>query len=304
MPKAKNTDTELVKSSGDVFDMIEGTIEEHADWLEIWHRAIICQTPFDKRQLSDEPHLESRFGRWFSANIDKGFLDRAAFGELGKLHELMHQKARDLARLSEAGTSIKPKEYDDFIGLVTIFNKTIRRVRQGLRQAATESNPVTGLSNRETMLNELENERLHAERSNIECCLILANIDKFRELIEAHGAESGDQVLFAAASRLLTKLRPYDRVYRYGGDEFLVFLRSTKESAAMLAAKRLHDAFREQPFVMADGSVIPVTASFGVSMLDTEVPIHECIERVDDAVIAAKRAGRNRCMMWSPDLTD
>ncbi len=154
------------------------------------------------------------------------------------------------------------------------------------------------------MLNELENERLHAERTNSDCCLILVYIDKFRELIEAHGVESGDQVLFAAASRLLTKLRPYDRVYRYGDGEFLVCLRSTQESAAMLAAERLHMAFLEQAFVFADGASIPVTASFGVSMLDTEVPIHESIERVDDAVIAAKRAGRNRCMMWSPELTD
>ncbi len=144
MPKAKNTKTELVKSSGDVFDMIEGTIDEHADWLKAWHRTIICQTPLDKKLLGNEPHLESRFGRWFSVNIDKGFLDRAAFGELGKLHEQMHQKGRDLVLLSTAGKSIKPKEYESFIGLVTTFNQTIRRVRQGLRQAATESNPSPG----------------------------------------------------------------------------------------------------------------------------------------------------------------
>ena len=304
MPNSNANSAELAKSSGDVFDMIEGTIDEHAIWLEKWHRAIICQTPLDETLLSDEPHMESRFGRWFSANIDKGFLDRSAFGGLGKLHEQMHRVARDLALKSANGQSIEPKEYDDFIGLVTSFNQTIRRVRQGLRQAATESDPVTGLSNREAMLNELENERLHAERTDTGCCLILADIDKFRDLIEDHGSESGDQVLFAAASRLLTKLRPYDRVYRYGGDEFLVCLRSTKESAAMIAAERLHVAFLEQPFVLSDAKSITVTASFGVSMLDTEVPIHESIERVDDAVIAAKRAGRNRCMMWSPELTD
>ena len=144
--------------------------------------------------------------------------------------------ARDLALQLTDGQSIKPKEYDEFIALVTSFNQTIRRVRQGLRQAATESDPVTGLSNREAMLNELEIERLHAERTKTDVCLILVDIDKFRDLLEEHGAESGDQVLFAAASRLLTKLRPYDRVYRYGGDEFLVCLRSTKESAAMVAA--------------------------------------------------------------------
>ena len=304
MPRSKSKKAELVKSSGDVFDMIEGTIDEHADWLEKWHRSIICQTSLDKKLLGDEPHLESRFGRWFRANIDKGFLDRAAFGELGKVHERMHRMARDLALQLTDGQSIKPKEYDEFIALVTSFNQTIRRVRQGLRQAATESDPITGLSNREAMLNELEIERLHAERTKTDVCLILVDIDKFRDLLEEHGAESGDQVLFAAASRLLTKLRPYDRVYRYGGDEFLVCLRSTKESAAMVAAERLHVSFLEQPFVLANGASIPVTSSFGVSMLDTDVPIHESIERVDDAVIAAKRAGRNRCIMWSPELTD
>jgi diguanylate cyclase len=102
----------------------------------------------------------------------------------------------------------------------------------------------------------------------------------------------------------LTKLRPYDRVYRYGGDEFLVCLRSTKESLVLVAAERLHKAFQEQPVVFADGSSIPVTASFGVCMLDIDVPVYESIERVDDARIAAKHAGRNRCRMWSPELTD
>ena len=296
--------SELVSSSGDVFDMIDGTIEEHAEWLKKWHRAIICQAPLDNELLADDPHLQSRFGRWFLANIDKGFLDRAAFGELGKLHETMHYKARDLALLTANGQTIDAGDYDGFIELVTNFNQTIRRVRQGLRQAATESDPVTGLSNREAMINELENERLHAERTKTECCLILVGIDGFRDLLEAHGAVSGDQVLFAAASRLLTKLRPYDRVYRYGGDEFLVCLRSTKEDLALVAAERLHNAFQEQPVVLADGASIPVTAAFGVSMLDTDVPVHESIERVDDARIAAKRAGRNRCVMWSPELTD
>ncbi len=293
-----------MSSSGDVFDMIDGTIEEHAEWLKKWHRAIICKAPLDNELLADDPHLQSRFGRWFLANIDKGFLDRAAFGELGKLHETMHHKALDLALLSANGQTIDAGQYDVFIELVTNFNQTIRRVRQGLRQAATESDPVTGLSNREAMINELENERLHAERTETECCLILVDIDGFRDLLEAHGAVSGDQVLFAAASRLLTKLRPYDRVYRYGGDEFLVCLRSTKENLALVAAERLHKAFQEQPVVLADGSSIPVTASFGVCMLDVDVPVYESIERVDDARIAAKHAGRNRCMMWSPELTD
>lgn len=211
MPRSKSKKAELVKSSGDVFDMIEGTIDEHADWLEKWHRSIICQTSLDKKLLGDEPHLESRFGRWFRANIDKGFLDRAAFGELGKVHERMHRMARDLALQLTDGQSIKPKEYDEFIALVTSFNQTIRRVRQGLRQAAMESDPVTGLSNREAMLNELEIERLHAERTKTDVCLILVDIDKFRDLLEEHGAESGDQVLFCSgepAADQVASIRP------------------------------------------------------------------------------------------------
>jgi len=83
-----------------------------------------------------------------------------------------------------------------------------------------------------------------------------------------------------------------------------VCLRSTKESLVLVAAERLHKAFQEQPVVFADGSSIPVTASFGVCMLDIDVPVYESIERVDDARIAAKHAGRNRCRMWSPELTD
>jgi diguanylate cyclase (GGDEF)-like protein len=95
-------------------------------------------------------------------------------------------------------------------------------------------------------------------------------------------------------------LRPYDRVFRYGGEEFLLCM----PDADLLAGQQIVDRIRTELASIgheADGKpAFHVTVSFGLALLDPDVPVEEAIDRADKALYVAKHAGRNRTVLWDP----
>jgi diguanylate cyclase (GGDEF)-like protein len=114
----------------------------------------------------------------------------------------------------------------------------------------------------------------------------------------------GDEILAAAVRYLTRHLRPYDKVFRYGGDEFLIALPGTDLAIGQTVIKRVRDSLEGRSLVGGPvGSALHVTASFGLALLDPEVSVEDSIERADQALMLAKTAGRNRAISWDPAVT-
>lgn len=97
-------------------------------------------------------------------------------------------------------------------------------------------------------------------------------------------------------------VRSYDKVFRYGGEEFLIFLQQTNEQAAHELVERLREGIASTPVDHKGTEAIRMTASFGLTLLDPDVSIEHSIERADKAMYAAKAAGRNCTRIWDPSL--
>jgi diguanylate cyclase (GGDEF)-like protein len=90
----------------------------------------------------------------------------------------------------------------------------------------------------------------------------------------------------------MNHLRPYDKVFRYGGEEFVICMPGLSREQAFGLAERLRQGIAENA-VVHDGHEIRITVSFGIAALDADTSVEECLEQADRALYQAKSAGRN-----------
>jgi len=151
---------------------------------------------------------------------------------------------------------------------------------------------VTGLYNRRFFSIRLEEEVSRYRRFNHPVSIVLLDLDGFKAVNDDLGHAAGDETLRAMAEILLKQSRGINVICRYGGDEFAVLLVETSKGGARLYADRIRSVLSTWTF--AHGR--RVTASFGIASLPEDVApaADELIRAADEALYAAKRAGKNR----------
>jgi diguanylate cyclase (GGDEF)-like protein len=173
-------------------------------------------------------------------------------------------------------------------------NRQLIEVQQTLEEQATRDG-LTGILNRGAIMKELAVELSRARRHRKPIGILMADIDHFKQINDSHGHLAGDAVLKAISARLQKCLRGYDRVGRYGGDEFLVVLGETDFDPAIRAAERLRTAVSSEPIAIGNTG-LTVTASVGLAVADdsAQIKIEQLVSAADHALYDAKGAGRNR----------
>jgi diguanylate cyclase (GGDEF)-like protein len=178
-----------------------------------------------------------------------------------------------------------------FAGPVMRLLGDFRRVAS---QATTDS--LTGLANRRTLDEEIVLEWRRARRVGDSLAFVLLDLDNFKQVNDTHGHQAGDAVLRAVGQVLLGGVRQVDLAGRYGGEEFALILPETDLTGALKLAERLRIALETTPVELPDGTSLQVTASFGVGLKDELSSADELVAVADEALYAAKRAGKNRVM--------
>ena len=187
--------------------------------------------------------------------------------------------------------------------LLAVAGLLLRRMRQSnarLRstnaelQAAGERDPLTGLANRRHFQAVMR----QTAAESFEGSLLLIDLDHFKQINDKHGHATGDAVLVAMAQRLRAALREEDLTVRWGGEEFLVVVRSLPPDQVEALAERLLAAIGGQP-VVHGRSGVAVTASIGFATFPLlparePMPWERAIDVVDTALYLAKAHGRNR----------
>jgi diguanylate cyclase (GGDEF)-like protein len=154
---------------------------------------------------------------------------------------------------------------------------------------------LTGLWNRQAIVDLLERELTHATRDGASVAVILADLDHFKRINDTFGHLAGDAVLCETAARMRGALRQCDWVGRYGGEEFLVVLPGCNYPEGVHTAERLRQALAEAPFTLG-GHAVPVTISMGMTTTNAVAGVspHKLLDCADQALYDAKHKGRNR----------
>ncbi len=170
--------------------------------------------------------------------------------------------------------------------------------------------PLTGLANRRLLSDRLHGSLERARRRHQPFAVLYIDIDGFKQVNDNHGHKAGDKLLLAISDRLKAGVRALDTVSRLGGDEFALILEEpASASDALLSAERLCSALN-QPFeLMIDEETarirVTVGASIGLAMYPDDADDPDLLlQRADDAMYNAKRAGKNRCVMACDSQTD
>ncbi|MGL6070993.1 diguanylate cyclase domain-containing protein [Craterilacuibacter sp.] len=154
--------------------------------------------------------------------------------------------------------------------------------------------PLTGLANRHLMLSRLQTETTQAAQQKHSFVLAMLDIDHFKYFNDAHGHETGDQVLIEAARAMQGQLRKHDLCCRWGGEEFLLLLSEVSITEAQSIIGRIHQGIRQLTLPIPD--LPSITASIGFSQHRGNEDYSATLGRADAALMQAKRSGRNKIL--------
>ena len=178
-----------------------------------------------------------------------------------------------------------------FDTIVQDITSRVKAKRELERLARTDS--LTGLLNRQRLMEKLEKEIDRAMRYKRPLSIMLLDLDHFKEVNDNHGHLVGDSVLVKAASEISGTLRKTDFAGRYGGEEFCVVLPETGLEGAEDLAERLRSAISSSVHSLPDGTELSITCSIGVAKASCGI-LEDIIAVADAALYLAKRSGRNR----------
>jgi diguanylate cyclase (GGDEF)-like protein len=162
---------------------------------------------------------------------------------------------------------------------------------------------LTGLFNRSHFDKTLLKEFLHASEQDWPLSVAFIDLDNFKKINDGHGHKMGDKVLQSIANVMLSHTRQSDMLARYGGEEFVAVLPGTDSAGACKLFERVMAAVQSIDHAGLDGRPVHVTLSIGVAChMEQEQSFSsasELLQAADDAMYAAKNAGRNRMIVYS-----
>lgn len=192
-----------------------------------------------------------------------------------------------------------------FIGLMVAvllvttgaFSASMARLGDRERALAVRD-ALTGCFNRRGFYRLFRREADRARRLASGVSLISFDIDNFKAINDAHGHGVGDEVLRLLARRVRALIREPDLLVRWGGEEFLILLPHTLPADALPLAERVRAGVAGEPFeVGEDGRPVPLTVSLGTAggrAREGDLDADRLVARADEALLRAKRDGRNR----------
>lgn len=169
-----------------------------------------------------------------------------------------------------------------------------RELSQSLAVTAV-TDSLTGLLNRRG-INEYLRRALDESDRDGPWSVVLADIDRFKSINDRLGHQTGDRVLVQVADAIRQRIRGQDLAGRWGGEEFLILLPGTDAEGARAVAENIRQAVSEAG-LQSDNEALELTMTFGVTEITADDDLNALVRRVDAALYAGKRQGRDRVVV-------
>ena len=285
-----------------VINQLKESLYNHQQWFGTLIRTLVCKLPCDKHDINTEAHKECRFGQWYYSKAPEKLRHHPGFIALGEEHKRMHYLAKLLLVTADAGSTIAALDYDNFANALERLRLEIFALERELEDSLINRDTLTGAITRFGILPVLREQQELVKRHAQLCYIAMMDLDNFKAVNDLYGHHAGDRVLAESARYLIKHLRPYDKVFRYGGEEFLLCMPYTELTLGHDRVKSLSEGLAALAIDIGEKEPIHISASFGLALLDSEVPVETSIDRADKAMYAAKSAGRNCVRIWDSTM--
>ena len=274
---------------------IKQSLSEHREWIRKLNIAIVSREKLvDKSFIAKESHLHCKFGKWITQILSDEAFQQGPFFKIDQLHKEIHSTARELIETIDHDPLNLVKKYKKFSAIQNVFFDELLLIFEFSVFNKHQFDVTTKLMNRRTVDTVLSHEHHLMQRNgDSNCCIVMADIDKFKNINDLYGHDVGDKVLEHTASILNESLRRHDTVARFGGEEFLFVLPDMDIAEAEKIIERIRITLSVSS-IEQHGNAIGVTASFGITQLCQTLDIKDSIKRADVALYQAKAWGRNR----------
>jgi diguanylate cyclase (GGDEF)-like protein len=214
-------------------------------------------------------------------------------------------KAAERLAQGEFGVSLRaPEHHGGPEGRLARALNTISTSMASTTDAATVDK-LTGVSNRQTLLESLFNEVDRANRYGRPLSVAFVDIDHFKAVNDTYGHSTGDIVLRGVAQTLKTNLRATDMVGRYGGEEFMLLLTETDVEEGAVLAEKLRTLVARQTFQVDGNPALSVTISIGIAGgMGQSLQTDNLARDADAAMYSAKSLGRNQTYIFAEPSED
>ncbi|HZF45859.1 MAG TPA: sensor domain-containing diguanylate cyclase, partial [Sphingomonadaceae bacterium] len=219
-------------------------------------------------------------GRILSASVDRLVKGAVRFAAGDRQHRIEISLPPELHRVAE--------EFNDMIGRIHESEEALSRL--------AHHDALTGLGNRRAFDEAFREVQDRKRRHGEQAALLAIDIDHFKRINDQYGHGAGDQVLRSIAGTMPRHVRPMDKVFRIGGEEFVAILPGASSDQAREIANRLREAIASAPIPIEEGA-IDVSVSIGVATTAEAREQGELMELADRALYEAKTAGRNRVVV-------
>lgn len=273
--------------------------KDHYDWVERFMRLSLLGGEGDSDILDIESHRHCRFSKWLVRNLEGETLDREMVMNIDRRHTEMHDIARALM-LSILSESVTEKLVSQYHQSQWNFINSLDTYKDYLFSYRNLHDALTGLPLRHLLYEEYPLILARCARMNQSMYVLIMDIDRFKSINDTWGHNAGDDVLRSVALTLKSATRKSERIYRFGGEEFVILLEASNDEDAQSAAQRMR-RYLESHVIMVDEQPISVTVTGGVTKVGAGDTLHSAIGRADKAMYYGKNTGRNRCIMSTAD---
>ena len=267
----------------------------HMAWTRRVLRCALLRTSPGDDVLAEDAHARCDFGLWFRRNRERfETIDAATARHLEAQHQRMHVAVRAICRGVLAGAPGDPATLDAFERAQTAVVADLAHLKTAFLSHSARVDALTGLPLRHGLEEDFLRYRASAQRHGERVVAILMDVDHFKRVNDTHGHAVGDLALGHVADVLRTLCRGGERLFRFGGEEFLALQQAPDAGAAEHAAQRLLQGLRDAPLRLPqDAGTLQLTMCAGLAESGPDESMASVVDRADKALYQAKAAGRD-----------
>ena len=286
-----------------IFSLLENAEEEKERQIAAlltWEMDIVYKVMLNSDLGNSLPLSQAEFGLWFNHKGRHYFSGIAEVGHISRLIKEFDELFWE-TRMSPRALTNKTLRVQFLLQTRNTQSQIITLLRELFDEVSRHEvgmDVLTKLLNRRFLPTILKREIAHANRAHTPLSMLIIDVDKFKEINDTWGHNTGDEILRNVSQAFYDNVRSSDYVFRYGGDEFLIILTELTEVDTLRIAERIRVRVEKIRIKSPTGENIPLSLSIGAAMFNGHPDYERLIQSADEALYIAKRRGRNCVELW------